>query len=51
VAFNIRVVLDAKGVVANAAKIDIDATFTLLRGDSPYHDLLFTAVGRRVTSA
>jgi hypothetical protein len=49
VAFNTRVVLEqAKGVVAEAAKIDMDKAFALLRGYARHHNLLLSEVARRV---
>ena len=50
-AFNARIVLEqAKGVVAEAAKIDVDEAFTLLRGYARHHKLLLSEVARRVIS-
>jgi hypothetical protein len=49
VAFNTRVVLEqAKGVVAEAARIDMDQAFALLRGYARHHNLLLSEVARRV---
>ncbi|MDA8284004.1 MAG: GAF and ANTAR domain-containing protein [Actinomycetota bacterium] len=49
VAFNSRVVLEqAKGVVAQAASIDMDKAFALLRGYARRHNLLLSAVARQV---
>ena len=49
VAFNARVVLEqAKGVVAEAAKIDMDKAFALLRGYARHHNLLLSEVARQV---
>jgi hypothetical protein len=49
VAFNTRVVLEqAKGVVAEAARIDMDKAFALLRGYARHHNLLLSEVARRV---
>ena len=48
-AFNTRVVLEqAKGVVAEAAKIDMDKAFALLRGYGRHHNLLLSEVARQV---
>ena len=50
-AFNARIVLEqAKGVVAEAAKIDVDEAFTLLRGYARHHKLLLSEVARQVMS-
>ena len=49
VAFNTRVVLEqAKGVVAEAARIDMDKAFALLRGYARHHNLLLAEVARQV---
>ena len=49
VAFNTRVVLEqAKGVVAEAARIDMDNAFALLRGYARHHNLLLSEVARQV---
>jgi GAF domain-containing protein len=49
VAFNTRVVLEqAKGVVAEAARVDMDEAFALLRGYARHHNLLLSEVARRV---
>jgi hypothetical protein len=49
VAFHTRVVLEqAKGVVAEAAKVDMDQAFSLLRGYARHHNLLLSEVARRV---
>jgi AmiR/NasT family two-component response regulator len=37
-------------VVAEAAKIDVDEAFTLLRGYARHHKLLLSEVARRVIS-
>jgi hypothetical protein len=51
VAFNSRVVLEqAKGVVAEAARIDMDAAFALLRGYARHHNRLLSEVARLVIS-
>lgn len=48
-AFNARVTLEqAKGVIAEAAKIGVDEAFTLLRGYARDHQLLLSEVARRV---
>ncbi len=49
VAFNTRVVLEqAKGVVAEAVRTDMDKAFTLLRGYARHHNLLLSEVARQV---
>lgn len=49
VAFNSRVVLEqAKGLIAEAAKVDMDQAFALLRGHARHHNLLLSEVARRV---
>jgi hypothetical protein len=49
VAFNTRVVLEqAKGVVAEAAGIDMDEAFAQLRHYARHHNLLLSDVARRV---
>lgn len=49
VAFNTRVILEqAKGVVAEAGGLDMDAAFALLRGYARHHNLLLSEVARRV---
>jgi hypothetical protein len=49
VAFNTRVVLEqAKGVVAEAARVDMDQAFALLRGYARHHNLLLSEVARQV---
>ena len=49
VAFHTRVVLEqAKGVVAEAAKVDMDQAFSLLRGYARHHNLLLAEVARQV---
>jgi hypothetical protein len=51
VAFTTRIVLEqAKGVVAEAAKLDIDAAFAVLRGYARHHNLLLSEVAARVVS-
>jgi AmiR/NasT family two-component response regulator len=51
VAFNSRVVLEqAKGVVAEASRLDMDTAFSLLRGYARRHNLLLSEVARRVIS-
>jgi hypothetical protein len=50
-AFNSRIVLEqAKGVVAEAARIDMDDAFALLRGFARHHRLLLSDVARLVVS-
>jgi len=50
-AFNARIVLEqAKGVVAEAARMDVDEAFALLRGYARHHRLLLSEVARRVIS-
>ncbi len=49
VAFNTRVVPEqAKGVVAEAARVDMGEAFALLRGCARNHNLLLSEVARRV---
>jgi hypothetical protein len=49
VAFNTRIVLEqAKGVIAQAAKIDMDGAFALLRGYARHHNQLLSEVAKRV---
>ena len=49
VAFNTRVVLEqAKGLIAEASKVDMDQAFALLRGYARHHNLLLSEVARRV---
>ena len=49
VAFNTRVVLEqAKGVVAEAARIDMDNAFALLGGYAWHHDPVLSEVARQV---
>ena len=51
IAFNSRVVLEqAKGAVAEAARIDTDDAFALLRGFARHHNLLLSEVASRVVS-
>ena len=48
-AFTARVTLEqAKGVIAEAGKIEVDEAFTLLRGYARDHKLLLSEVARRV---
>jgi len=49
VAFNTRITLEqAKGVIAEAARIDMDGAFVLLRGYARHHNLLLSEVATRV---
>ena len=49
VAFNTRVVLEqAEGVVAEAARTDMDKAFALLGGYAWHHDLVLSEVARQV---
>jgi hypothetical protein len=49
VAFNTRVVLEqAKGVIAESARVDMDQAFALLRGYARHHNMLLSEVARRV---
>jgi transcriptional regulator with GAF, ATPase, and Fis domain len=51
IAFNSRVVLEqAKGAVAEAARIATDDAFALLRGYARHHNLLLSEVASRVVS-
>lgn len=51
VAFNTRIVLEqAKGVIAEAARIDMDEAFARLRRYARDHNLLLSEVARRVIS-
>ncbi len=48
-AFNTRVVLEqAKGVVAESVRTDMDKAFALLRGYARHHNLLLSEVARQV---